>query len=50
MTEITGENLSEGLGVVTGVQLQAGSKADTSNPFTPSFSRGGSSAGAGRPR
>jgi HlyD family secretion protein len=50
MTEITGENLSEGLDVVTGVQLQAGSKADTSNPFTPSFSRGGSSAGAGRPR
>jgi HlyD family secretion protein len=50
MTEITGEKLSEGLDVVTGVQLQAGSKADTSNPFTPSFSRGGSSAGAGRPR
>ena len=29
---------------------QAASKADTSKPFTPSFSRGGSSAGAGRPR
>jgi len=50
MTEVSGENLAEGLDVVTGVQLQAGAKPDTSNPFTPSFSRGGSSAGAGRPR
>lgn len=50
MTEVSGENLAEGLDVVTGVQFQAGAKPDTSNPFTPSFSRGGSSAGAGRPR
>ena len=50
MTEVSGEKLTEGLEVVTGVQLQAGAKAGTSNPFTPSFSRGGSSAGAGRPR
>jgi len=49
MTVVSGENLAEGLDVVTGVQLQAGAKADTSNPFTPSFSRG-NSAGAGRPR
>ncbi len=50
MTEISGEGLAEGLEVVTGVQLQTSAKPDTSNPFTPSFSRGGSSAGAGRPR
>jgi HlyD family secretion protein len=50
MTEVSGEKLTEGLDVVTGVQFQAGAKPDTSNPFTPSFSRGGSSAGAGRPR
>ncbi len=50
MTEVSGENLAEGLDVVAGVQFQAGAKPDTSNPFTPSFSRGGSSAGAGRPR
>jgi HlyD family secretion protein len=50
MTEVAGEQLAEGLKVVTGVQLQAGAQPGTSNPFTPSFSRGGSSAGAGRPR
>jgi HlyD family secretion protein len=50
MTEVSGEKLTEGLDVVTGVQLQAGAKGGTSNPFTPSFSRGGSAAGAGRPR
>lgn len=50
MTEVGGEGLAEGLEVVTGVQLQSSAKPDTSNPFTPSFSRGGSSAGAGRPR
>jgi hypothetical protein len=36
--------------VVTGVQQQASAKTDTNNPFTPSFSRGGGSAGGGRPR
>jgi HlyD family secretion protein len=50
MTEVAGEHLAEGLEVVTGVQLQASAKPDTSNPFTPSFSRGGGSAGGGRPR
>jgi hypothetical protein len=50
MTEVAGEQLVEGLEVVTGVPLQAGTQTGTSNPFTPSFSRGGSSAGAGRPR
>jgi HlyD family secretion protein len=50
MTEVVGEQLVEGLEVVTGVPLQASARPDTSNPFTPSFSRGGSSAGAGRPR
>jgi HlyD family secretion protein len=50
MTEVVGGQLTEGLEIVTGVQLQAGTQTGTSNPFTPSFSRGGSSAGAGRPR
>lgn len=49
MTEVAGDPLDEGLEIVTGVQLQASTKPDTSNPFTPSFSRG-SSAGGGRPR
>jgi HlyD family secretion protein len=49
-TEVAGDQLAEGLEVVTGAQLQAGAKTTTSNPFTPSFSRGGRSAGAGRPR
>jgi HlyD family secretion protein len=50
LTEVSGEKLTEGMEVVTGVQPQASAKAGTSNPFTPSFSRGGSTAGAGRPR
>jgi HlyD family secretion protein len=50
MTEVAGEHLAEGLEVVTGVQLQASARPDTSNPFTPSFPRGGGSAGGGRPR
>jgi len=49
-TEVAGEELSDGLMVVTGVQQQAGAKTDTSNPFAPSFSRGGGTAGGGRPR
>jgi hypothetical protein len=36
--------------VVVGVQPQASAKTDTSNPFTPSFPRGGGAAGGGRPR
>jgi HlyD family secretion protein len=50
LTEVAGEQLADGLMVVTGVQQQAGAKADTSNPFAPSFSRGGGAAGGGRPR
>ncbi|MCU0604220.1 MAG: efflux RND transporter periplasmic adaptor subunit [Desulfobacterales bacterium] len=50
MTEVAGENLAEGLKIVTGVELQAGARPETSNPFTPSFPRGGGSAGGGRPR
>jgi len=50
LTEVAGEELSDGLMVVTGVQQQAGAKTDTSNPFAPSFSRGGGTAGGGRPR
>jgi HlyD family secretion protein len=49
-TEVAGEALADGLLVVTGVQPQAGAKTDTSNPFAPSFSRGGGAAGGGRPR
>jgi hypothetical protein len=36
--------------VVSGLQPQGGAKTATSNPFTPSFQRGGSAAGGGRPR
>jgi HlyD family secretion protein len=50
LTEVVGEELADGLMVVTGVQQQASAKTDTSNPFTPSFSRGGGTAGGGRPR
>lgn len=50
LTEVAGEELSDGLMVVTGVQQQASAKTDTSNPFAPSFSRGGGTAGGGRPR
>jgi len=50
LTEVAGEQLADGLMVVTGVQQQASAKTDTSNPFTPSFSRGGGTAGGGRPR
>jgi HlyD family secretion protein len=50
LTEVAGEQLSDGLMVVAGFQPQASAKTDTSNPFTPSFTRGGGSAGGGRPR
>jgi HlyD family secretion protein len=48
--EVAGEQLAEGLLVVTGVEPAAGAGSGTSNPFAPSFSRGGGSAGGGRPR
>jgi hypothetical protein len=32
------------------MQPQTSAKTDTSNPFAPSFSRGGGAAGGGRPR
>ena len=50
MTEVAGEQLAEGLMVATGVQPQTSAKTGTSNPFTPSFTRGGGTAGGGRPR
>ena len=50
MTEVAGDQLAEGLTVVVGVQQPAVAKTDTSNPFAPSFTRGGGSAGGGRPR
>jgi len=50
LTEVASEQLADGLMVVTGVQQQASAKTDTSNPFTPSFPRGGGTAGGGRPR
>jgi HlyD family secretion protein len=50
VTEVAGDQLADGMAVVTGLQQVTSAKSDTSNPFTPSFSRGGSSAGAGRPR
>ena len=50
LTEVAGEQLADGLMVVTGMQPQSSAKTDTSNPFTPSFSRGGGTAGGGRPR
>jgi HlyD family secretion protein len=51
MTEVAGEGLAEGLEIVTGVQMEGNSRPEASNPFTPSFQRGGGgSAGAGRPR
>jgi HlyD family secretion protein len=50
LTEVAGEQLADGLMAVTGMQPQASAKTDTSNPFAPSFSRGGGTAGGGRPR
>jgi HlyD family secretion protein len=50
LTEVAGGSLTEGLKVVTGLQPPAGAQAGTSNPFTPSFARGGGAAGGGRPR
>jgi HlyD family secretion protein len=50
LTEVEGDRLTEGMEVVAGLQIQTGAKSDTSNPFAPSFPRGGRTAGAGRPR
>jgi HlyD family secretion protein len=50
LTEVAGDQLAEGLEVVTGMQAQTSAKPDTSNPFAPSFTRGAGSAGGGRPR
>ena len=50
LTEVEGNQLIEGMEVVAGLQIQAGAKSDTSNPFAPSFPRGGGTAGAGRLR
>ena len=50
LTEVAGDQLAEGLEVVTGLQAQTNAKPDTSNPFAPSFTRGAGSASGGRPR
>ncbi len=50
LTEVAGEPLADGLMVVTGLQPPAGAQAGTSNPFAPTFTRGGGAAGGGRPR
>jgi HlyD family secretion protein len=46
MTRVEGEDLVEGLEVVTGMHAQAGGPDDTSNPFTPQLLRGGRTAGS----
>jgi HlyD family secretion protein len=45
LTEVAGEGVIEGLEVVIGLHQQNKAGGDTSNPFAPSFPRGG-----GRPR
>jgi HlyD family secretion protein len=50
MTEVAGEQLTQGLMVATTLQQLASTTPDTSNPFAPSFRRGGGAAGGGRPR
>jgi HlyD family secretion protein len=50
MTEVSGKQLTEGMMVATALQQLTSDESDTKNPFTPSFRRGGSSAGAGRTR
>jgi HlyD family secretion protein len=46
MTEVEGENLSEGLEVVTGLQGQASDQTTASNPFAPQFRRSSQSSGS----
>jgi HlyD family secretion protein len=43
MTEVAGEDLAEGLEIVTGLQSQAAERNDTTNPFAPKIPRRGSS-------
>ena len=50
MTEVAGEKLTDGLLVATALAQVTNGAPDTKNPFTPSFRRGGSSAGAARPK
>jgi HlyD family secretion protein len=50
LTEVAGDQLAEGLEVVTGLQAQTSAKPGTSNPFAPTFTRGARTAGGGRPR
>jgi HlyD family secretion protein len=49
MTEIQGEDLAEGMKVVTGIlpKVTGREEADASSPFTPKFMRGGKSGGGG---
>jgi len=46
MTAVEGEGLTEGLKVVTGMQVQDSGSKDTSNPFTPQFRRRTPSSGS----
>jgi HlyD family secretion protein len=46
-TEVQGEGLTEGMGVVTGVETQTDNQAVATNPFTPKFRPRG---GAARPK
>jgi HlyD family secretion protein len=46
MTEVEGEGLTEGLGIITGLQTQVETHTDASNPFLPRLpSRTGKSGG-----
>jgi HlyD family secretion protein len=50
LTEVAGDRLAEDLKVVIGLQPTAVADFGPGTPFTPSFQRGGGSAGGGRPR
>jgi HlyD family secretion protein len=44
MTEIAGDNLTEGIDIVTGQQSRAAESRDTTNPFAPKIPRRGNSS------
>jgi HlyD family secretion protein len=50
LTEVAGDRLAEDLRVVIGLQPTNVADSVPGTPFTPSFQRGGASAGGGRPR
>ena len=47
-TEVQGEGLTEGMNIVTGVQVQTNNKDVATNPFTPKFPPEARSEGHGR--